>query len=524
MKKFVSLSLIVTLLSQTLLVPVSAKSPDTDQTQPKIANALSADYHYDASGNLTNDGVRQIDYDAPGMPSKIELTGKGIEASFIYDGSGSRIAKIVKTNGQLTSTTVYFGNMEKETDYTQSPAKQTTTKYYFAGGKRIALRKNNGDPIYLHKDHLSSSTLFTNSSGAKQDTLVTYHPYGNRRDNWDMPVPSVTPPITNHLYTDQIQDPETELYYYNARYYSPQIGLFISPDTIGKDLNKYAYANNNPVVFLDPKGTDGFYFAQQQFIKIWLASGAAHPQPPPTYIEAANPPSPTYIGAANPPSPTYISARPSDPGFIGPQQSSLEALKQPGNWPEVMGGAVNSTIKENAYFFLYNYGESATALGELITWGSGGHIRHANFNNVVGAGNPEYAEYVATSREANRRGELNMPIALSVLALAMSAKTGGLKNTGKEMTIVKKSGEVAKINLSSAQQKTLDIAFRAQSPCPLHWADLGLIKPSEVRLYDERLRRIAIKAGVYWDENGNLNSGWPSMLYTSVKRGMSFSW
>jgi RHS repeat-associated protein len=275
MRKFISLVLTLFLVTQTILVPlsVSAQSPSPILHSQNLSSNIylpSSNFTYDQSGNLTYDSQRTVTWDASGMPSKIELTGKGIEASFIYDGSGSRIAKIVKTNGQLTSTTVYFGNMEKETDYTQSPAKQTITKYYFAGGKRIALRKvQTGQPdelIYLHKDHLSSSTLFTDGSGNKKDALLTYYPYGTTRPNWDLPTevslsgtkaglsstPSSLP--SNHLYTDQIQDPETELYYYNARYYSPQIGLFISPDTAGDGLNPYRYANNNPVMFNDPSG------------------------------------------------------------------------------------------------------------------------------------------------------------------------------------------------------------------------------------------------------------------------------
>lgn len=47
---------------------------------------------------------------------------------------------------------------------------------------------------------------------------------------------------------------------YNARYYSPQIQQFISADTIVPDpmnvlsFNRYAYVDNNPILFLDPNG------------------------------------------------------------------------------------------------------------------------------------------------------------------------------------------------------------------------------------------------------------------------------
>jgi RHS repeat-associated protein len=47
---------------------------------------------------------------------------------------------------------------------------------------------------------------------------------------------------------------------YQARYYSPTLGRFISPDTIvpepgsSQGWNRYAYANNNPLRYMDPSG------------------------------------------------------------------------------------------------------------------------------------------------------------------------------------------------------------------------------------------------------------------------------
>jgi RHS repeat-associated protein len=245
MKKPISVVLTIALVGQALFVPlsVSAQSPPS-----------SVNYTYDQSGNLTYDGQRTITYDASGMPAKI--TKGQTEVTFVYDGSGARIAKIVKnSSGQLISSTIYFGNIEKET----VGGTTTVTKYYFANGKRIALRKNNGEPLYITKDHLSSSTLFTDSSGSKKDSLLTYFPYGQQKSNWDL---TDSTDLTDRLFTDQIKDAETELYYYNARYYNPQIGMFISPDK--KDskinsptsLNRFAYVDNNPIGLVDPNGQD----------------------------------------------------------------------------------------------------------------------------------------------------------------------------------------------------------------------------------------------------------------------------
>ncbi len=43
-------------------------------------------------------------------------------------------------------------------------------------------------------------------------------------------------------------------YYYNARWYDPSIGRITTEDPMRDGLNWYAYANNNPLKFVDPSG------------------------------------------------------------------------------------------------------------------------------------------------------------------------------------------------------------------------------------------------------------------------------
>jgi RHS repeat-associated protein len=64
---------------------------------------------------------------------------------------------------------------------------------------------------------------------------------------------------TDRLFTGQRLD-GTGLYFYNARYYDPEIGRFISPDIYVQDftnpqsLNRYSYVLNNPLKYTDPSG------------------------------------------------------------------------------------------------------------------------------------------------------------------------------------------------------------------------------------------------------------------------------
>ncbi|MCA9968177.1 MAG: RHS repeat-associated core domain-containing protein, partial [Anaerolineales bacterium] len=66
--------------------------------------------------------------------------------------------------------------------------------------------------------------------------------------------------LTDRDFTGQRENRELGLIYYQARFYHPSIGRFISPDTIVPDpaapqsLNRYTYVRNSPVNLVDPSG------------------------------------------------------------------------------------------------------------------------------------------------------------------------------------------------------------------------------------------------------------------------------
>ena len=98
------------------------------------------------------------------------------------------------------------------------------------------------------RDGLNSTVALTNGSGAIAGSY-TYSPYGDSVGGGA----GVTAPFQ---FTGREDDAGTGLYYYRARYYSPQLSRFISEDPLGLSagLNLYAYVSGNPISLIDPRG------------------------------------------------------------------------------------------------------------------------------------------------------------------------------------------------------------------------------------------------------------------------------
>lgn len=62
--------------------------------------------------------------------------------------------------------------------------------------------------------------------------------------------------VSNTYVQAQYLDSETGLHYNGARYYEPKTGRYLSSDPIRLQggMNTYAYANNNPLRYIDPYG------------------------------------------------------------------------------------------------------------------------------------------------------------------------------------------------------------------------------------------------------------------------------
>ena len=81
----------------------------------------------------------------------------------------------------------------------------------------------------------------------------------------------------------RVFDDETGLYYCSSRYYDPEVGRWISPDSIEylnpesiNGFNHYAYCGNDPVNRFDPSGHSALLIGLLIFIGAMTLGGAIY--------------------------------------------------------------------------------------------------------------------------------------------------------------------------------------------------------------------------------------------------------
>ncbi|MBI4208083.1 MAG: RHS repeat-associated core domain-containing protein [Deltaproteobacteria bacterium] len=109
---------------------------------------------------------------------------------------------------------------------------------FFVGIVVLSYSLSEAGVTYLHSDHLNSSVIHTDSLGRAVE-VQSFTPFGEGGEG----------------YTDQEYDSSADLQSNHARYYDPVLSQFVSVDPVQGNL-PYAYANNNPVIFVDPDGNN----------------------------------------------------------------------------------------------------------------------------------------------------------------------------------------------------------------------------------------------------------------------------
>jgi RHS repeat-associated protein len=157
--------------------------------------------------------------------------------SYGYDALGRRSSR---TAGGFTTSFLYDGDdvvLDRESD-------SSVTDYINGATIDEKLRLTTaGGPLYFVSDHLASMVALSNSAGVPIERS-RYEPYGEFSGS----------ELTRYGFTGRERDSVTGLMYYRARWYDSQLGRFLTEDPKGAGLNLYSYADNEPILNVDPFG------------------------------------------------------------------------------------------------------------------------------------------------------------------------------------------------------------------------------------------------------------------------------
>src|SRR3989338_10198769 len=120
------------------------------------------------------------------------------------------------------------------------------------GSNRVCEIEQTGESIhayFTHADHIGSSNIITDETGSRV-SLFEYEPFGSVAY-----AAETNTHDTDKRFTGKTYDGTTGLHYYGARYYDPELGRFIQPDSIvpypydPQSFNRYSYCRNNPIIY-----------------------------------------------------------------------------------------------------------------------------------------------------------------------------------------------------------------------------------------------------------------------------------
>jgi len=214
-----------------------------------ISNAL---YVYDQNGNLTHDGLKnlQLSYNLLNLPEVVSQSSAEI-AKYNWFADGSKYRVLDESNNGY----YYIGSLI----YASNNGNLQIESTDFAGG-RINLVENtltntlSQDIQYHHKDHLGSVRAITDNSGSVIEQNA-YYPFGSRHT-----FGNTYAQTTNRFKFNGKEEQTTgNLNYldYGARMYDSNIARWTTQDPLAEKYysqSPYNYCVNNPVMFVDPDG------------------------------------------------------------------------------------------------------------------------------------------------------------------------------------------------------------------------------------------------------------------------------
>ena len=222
----------------------------TNGPQPSFSfntgsNQISG-YTYDAAGNLINDGIHSYSYDAEGNLTAVD---GGQTATYVYDALNHRVREVV---GSAATELVFNAGGQRVSTWNGSTGVQTQGQYYW-GGKPVAYYAG-GSTHFQHQDWVGTERLRTTYNGSVESAFQSL-PFGDSQSSSGTNGDAYRFAMLDH-------DSEDSSEHAQFRQYSSTQARWMAPDPYGgsynpsnpQSFNRYVYAMNNPLTFVDPLG------------------------------------------------------------------------------------------------------------------------------------------------------------------------------------------------------------------------------------------------------------------------------
>ncbi|AXY73672.1 hypothetical protein D3H65_06640 [Paraflavitalea soli] len=259
------------------------------QTVGGSANMPNGSYAYDSAGRLTGKDNNNYTYEGSNCPSTItgnvqysvtrDASGRvvtrtvnGTTYVFVYDASSNLV--MIMSGGNIVRAMLYdeSGNRVREAfaDGTTAVYVNPAFRVYTdsAGNSRnvknimdvvgmvatVSSTSTGSTALFYRRDQKKDVTHIFDSTGTLQSAFAF--------DGFGIPSQLTTADKPGPLYEGRNLDQQTGLYYFGARYYDPNSGTFIAPDSrlgarnklVPGAWNRFAFELNNPVNQMDASG------------------------------------------------------------------------------------------------------------------------------------------------------------------------------------------------------------------------------------------------------------------------------
>jgi RHS repeat-associated protein len=157
------------------------------------------------------------------------------------------------SEGATATTSLYFGEVEIVNPEAGVNSDEVV-KWYPHPNVRITRERGLPPQVgFLHRDQLDSVVLIAGDLAAEVLERI-YEPFGSDTEYG-------IPGREDKGFIGERKDAVAGLQYLNARYYDPELGMFIQPDWFevtltGVGTNRYSYSLNDPVNLRDPGGNN----------------------------------------------------------------------------------------------------------------------------------------------------------------------------------------------------------------------------------------------------------------------------